>query len=203
MSTEDAPESGGSSIATREARAPCYCTAMPRPLLHLSFPPLLALVLAGCTSIADYPSLARRDAERISGSAEPVTPDPPLPELTAPPSAELEARLDGLVQRAETAHQRFTEMRPRTERLVGAARGAAVASENWSVASVALADLGSQRSDAMIALAELDQLYAAERTDHFETESRVAMAIGAAREQVSTLVAEEEGVMAKLGTQLP
>lgn len=176
---------------------------MPRPFLHLALPPLLALVLTGCTSSADYPSLARRDVERIKGSSEPVAPEPPLPELTAPPSTELEARLDGLVQRAEAAHRRFAAMRPRTEQLVGAARNSAVASESWSVASVALADLGSQRSDAMIALAELDQLYAAERIDHFETESRVALAIGAAREKVSTLVAEEEDVLAKLGARMP
>ncbi|MEZ5734887.1 MAG: hypothetical protein R3E09_03620 [Novosphingobium sp.] len=172
---------------------------------HSSFllPPLLALTLTACASSGEYPSLARRDAERITGAAQPVAPQTPLPELGAPPSAQLDARLDNLIERADAAHQRFIAARPRTEQLVAAARGAAVASESWSVASIALADLGTQRSDAMIALAELDQLYAAERIDHFETESRVAVAIGAARDKVSTLVAEEEGVLATLGSQMP
>ena len=176
---------------------------MPLKRSLLLLPTTLAIALSGCASTGEYPSLARRDAERFRGSAEPVTPPAPPAELAAPPSAELDARLRGLVERARAAHRRFTATRPRTERLVDAARGSAVASESWSVASVALAELGTQRSDAMIALAELDQLYAAERIENFQGESRVASAIGTARDEVALLVNEEEGVLAKLGRQMP
>jgi len=162
----------------------------------------LALALPACTASGDYPSLARRDAERVSGIAEPVAPQPPPPSSAAPPSAQLEARLEGLVGQARAAHARFSGSRQRTERLIAAAGGAPIASESWSVASVALADLESARSNAMVALAELDQLYAAERIEHFESESSVAKAIARARDEVSAMVAEEDAVLARLRGRL-
>lgn len=157
----------------------------------------LALLLAGCAAdTTNYPSLARRPAERITGSAETVPADA-APQPPALPSPELSARLSQLVDQAQAAHRDFLAKRERASGLVGAARGAAVASESWSVASVALAELEAARSRAMIALADLDSLYAAERVA-----GGPAAAVGAAREQVIALVGEEDAVLADLRGRL-
>jgi hypothetical protein len=150
-----------------------------------------SLMLAACAKDqGEYPSLARRPAERISGTAPVVTPSPvPAP----PPSAELTGNLDRLVAQARAADVRFRAIAPRTRSLVDAAAGAAVASESWSVATVALADLESQRSQAMIALADLDALYAAEGIKQGDTS-----VIAAARDQVIALVREEDAVLNQL-----
>ncbi len=153
---------------------------------------LLTLPLAACAAGNDgYPSLARRPAERVTGTAAPVA---PVAELTpAPPSPELAGRLGQLIAQAQVADAKFTARAGETRRLVGAASGAAVASEPWSVATVALAALESARSDAMIALADLDALYAAERVAGGD-----GVATGEARDRVLTLVAGEDTVLADL-----
>ena len=157
-----------------------------------------AALLGACASdAATYPSLARRPAERVSGTSEVVAATPTAPLPPAAPSPELSARLAGLVQQAEAAHRRFTSREARARGLVSAAAGAAVASESWAVATIALADLESARSDAMIALADLDQLYAAQRIEGGE-----ALATGAAREAVIALVAQEDLVLASLHGKL-
>ena len=152
-----------------------------------------ALALSACASdTTHYPSLAKREAERIANSA-PSAPSSVAPApLPAAPAAPL-AGLDGLVAQAQDAHRRFAARRTRAEQLVAAAAGAPLASESWSVASIALADLESARSDAMVALAELDGAYAAARV----AGSDVA-AITAARDDVTALVSEEDRVLAAL-----
>ena len=157
----------------------------------------IALLGACASDAATYPSLARRPAERVSGTSEVVAATPPAPLVSASPSPELSARLAGLVQQADAAHQRFNSREAKARELVSAVGGAAVASESWAVATVALADLESARSDAMIALADLDQLYAAQRIEGGE-----ALATGAAREAVIALVAQEDLVLASLRGQL-
>lgn len=179
--------------------------------------PLSALVaialLSGCATQSDrYPSLARRPAEtvndatatapttaptgtdgRITGGAGVVAatnlPDSTLEVL----SPELSTRLAQLVRLARTAHARFEGNRARTAQLVASGSKAAVASESWSVATVALADLESSRSAAMIALADLDTLYIDQRTEGSD-----ALAIGQARDQVMAMVSEEDAVLSSL-----
>ncbi len=166
-------------------------------------PPLLAaaiaLTLGGCAAdTVNYPSLARRPAERISGTS-PVVPVNPAPIASpAPPSAELAARLAQLVDAARAADAQFRAREAKARQLTNSASGAAVASESWSVATIALADLESARSSAMIALADLDALYAATRVSGGE-----AAAIGAARDQVIRLVGGEDTVLAGLRDRLP
>jgi hypothetical protein len=71
--------------------------------------------------------------------------------------------------------------------------------EGWSVATVALSDLESARSDAMLALAQLDELYANEtiaaspdwRPGQDDRNRR-------ARDQVVALIGEEDGILARL-----
>lgn len=107
------------------------------------------------------------------------------------------ARLTALVAQAREAHQRFAGEQERAARTVAAGSAAAPGSESWAVASVALAGLESARSDAMIALADLDQFYAAARIEGRET-----AAITAARDQVSGWIGEEDTVLASMRGQL-
>ena len=154
---------------------------------------LAALLLAGCAADYDnYPSLARRPAERIKGTAEPAAPTSAPPPIVVP-SGDLATRLAQLAGQAEAAHREFAGRRARAEDLVGAARGAGVGSESWSVASVALADLETSRSQAMIALADLDELYTAERVGGGD-----AATIARTRDQVIDWIGEEDIVLAQL-----
>lgn len=154
---------------------------------------LLASSLGACATgdNSRYPSLALRDVERISGTAQPVE----APPAAAPvaPSADLAQRLVQLRQQAEGAHGNFMSSVPRTEQLVAAAAGAAVASENWSVAQAALGGLQAARNPALIALAELDELYVKS-----EMEVGAIEAIEVARDAVKTLVAAEEQELDRL-----
>lgn len=160
------------------------------------------LLLSACAAPGDYPSLARRDAERIAGSAEPATPEPVAPALPASPDAGLLARLEGIEARARAADARLREQRARAESLVAAASGAARGSESWSVATVALSGLESARSDAMLALAELDALHAAERLTSPNEESGDGLAIAASRGRVLEIVAAQDGVIAALAARM-
>ena len=157
----------------------------------------LAVTLALSACAADqgrYPSLARRPAERISGSSAVVAPAPApalLPEIAASP--ELAARLGQLVGRIETVHQRFLARRPAAAARVSAAAGAAVASDSWSVATIALADLETTRSEAMIALADLDAMWVTARIAGEE-----APALAAARDHAIALIGQEDAILAGL-----
>lgn len=180
---------------TGNCRPACYGLAMRRSHTA-SLLALTALTLAACAKDAGtYPSLARRPAERVSGTAPVVS---PAPEATPmPPPPELLDRLDRLVAEARSADARFRQNSPRTRALVSAASNAAIASESWAVATVALADLESQRSQAMIALADLDALYAAAAVAGSDSS-----AVARAREQVIAMVGEEDAVLSELKSQL-
>ncbi|MEJ5978628.1 hypothetical protein WG901_18390 [Novosphingobium sp. PS1R-30] len=170
----------------------------PAPFLPL----VLIASLTACAAATDYPSLERRSAERVTGSAAPVTPEtpPPPPE---PASPQLTTRLAQLVEQARSAHQRFASRRANTQRLVAAGGNGAPGSESWSVATIALSDLESARSDAMLSLAELDQLYASESIAAAESGNRQAIdAIASARDQVTTLVGEEDQILATLRSRV-
>lgn len=160
----------------------------------------LPLCLAGCAAgSSDYPSLAKRDAERVSGTADPV--DAIAPETTEPPgspSAALEDRLAGLVARARRAHDDFLSRRGRAEQAINESRGSASTSDGWTNAQVVLSSLQAARSDAVIALADLDLLYAEERLAFPEPPSPAALAIADARKQVQDLVTEQDATLARL-----
>ena len=143
--------------------------------------PILAILtlLGACAGPAeDFPSLALRDAERVTGRMEPPPPPPP-----APPSAEVLAGLTGLLAAADEANAAFTAALPAARRRAAAARGAGVGSEAWSVAQIAIADLEARRSQAMIALADLDRLYV-----DAMTQAQDIAAIDAARNDVAAAV---------------
>lgn len=167
------------------------------------FAALCTSLLAGaCASPGDYPSLARRDAERFPQTAEPVAMPAPTAPGQALPDPALVAQLGRLEDRARTAHAQFLRERTRTTALVAAGAGSARGSESWSVATVALSSLESARSETMIALADLDSLLAADRVAHPNEQSGDGVAIAASREKVIQLVAEEDRVLAGLASRL-
>lgn len=174
---------------------------------------LLPLLLTACSSPGTYPSLARRDAERIaaeaampidervSGSGQPAaagdaaTPLPPL-------SGDMQTRIAQLVDQAREAHGKFESSRSAAQRTISAARGARPDSTSWISAHVALAGLEAARGNAMIALAELDRLYIDERDANPGIVTPLADALGQARERVESWVGEEDRVIARLMGQL-
>lgn len=175
-------------------------TAMIRSKPRL-IPLLLPILAAACSSPGSYPSLEQRPVERISGSAKPVAGPPAASSPALPPaSANLATRLDSLVASARDADQQFQANRPAAERAVAAAGN--VASDSWSTASVALARLESSRSQAMIALAELDTLYVDARTSAPAEDPSSAKNIAAARDQVNDWVAAQDRVLNDLNARL-
>jgi len=172
------------------------CAMNPRSLL----PVFAALTLSGCAASGDFPSLARRDVERDTASAE-AAPAPAPPAIT-PPGATTTAQVAALVDRARAAHGRFAGVRGRAESLVAAARGAAPGSDAWSIASVAIGELDAARGATALPLSELDTLYTAERAAHFQSETGDALAIEAARQTVAALLAEEDRALAGLSSRL-
>ncbi|MEO6717447.1 MAG: hypothetical protein ABIM50_09405 [Novosphingobium sp.] len=95
------------------------------------------------------------------------------------------------------AHQRFIAKQGRAAQTVGAGSGAAQGSESWAVASIALAELETERSAAMVSLADLDQLYAAAGTEGMDI-----AAISAARDKVTGWIGDEDVVLAGLRGRL-
>jgi hypothetical protein len=153
------------------------------------------LALDACASdTTNYPSLARRDVERAGAltATQPNTAPAPVT-----PNSAILARLNPLVAQARSAHSRFKTARDQAQRSVAAGSGAARGSESWAVASVALAGLETARSQAMIALADLDEFYAAARVDGSDVS-----AIEGAREEVSSWIGEEDAVLATLRARL-
>lgn len=154
-------------------------------------PVLLApFVLAACASPAsDYPSLAIRDVERVSGQMEAAPPayaPPPTPPAVGD-------RLEALAQQADAAHRTFLAESPAARRQVEAARGAERGSEGWARAQVAIAALESARSRAMIALADLDRIYVDAALEQSEL-SRIE----AIQQEISGQVAQQDETIGAL-----
>lgn len=166
-------------------------------------------LLGSCASPNQFPSLIKRPNElaaegRISACGIPVAPPlvpPPSPAATPPQlplPADLAGRIAALESQARAAHADFAEKHGRAASLVSAAAGADRASDAWSVASVALAELSTARSQTATALADLDQLYAAARVNGQSVDGGDGQAIAAVRDQVTAWVADEDAVLAGL-----
>ena len=73
----------------------------------------------------------------------------------------------------------------------------------WAVAQVALASLEAARSEAMIALADLDSLFVTAKIDAVPTEgSGDVDAISATRDEITGLIGEEDATLAALRGRL-
>lgn len=169
--------------------------------------PFRLVTLASCLAVGacasaggDYPSLAIRDAERPSGSAMPVeaVPEPPA----APLTEEMGQRIAHSLERARKAHSSFVAGTGNATSAINAARGSGPPADAWIAAQVALADLQSLRSQAVIAQADLDLLFAEERLAEPGTVSPTAEALAQARQQVDGWVDEQNRTIARLASQL-
>ena len=156
---------------------------------------LLPLVAACATPAEEYPSLALRDAERISGTFEPA---PPTPYVPPPTPAAVLGRLEQLAAEAASAHRAFLAEAPAARSAVAAASGAELGSESWAVASVAVAGLEGTRSRAMIALADLDRLMVDAAVEGGELARIVAV-----RDAVTAQVNEQNATIEQLLRSLP
>jgi hypothetical protein len=155
---------------------------------------LPAVLLAGCASTSDYPSLAPRPVERNEGAFATDTPEP-APAPPPAPSADLVARLAQLQRDASSLHAQFVAAAPAATRLASAA--GATGSDSWASAQVALADLDSLRSRVAVSLADLDALWVDSTIEAGPREE-----IGAARDSVEAMVAQEDEVLARLRSRV-
>ena len=155
---------------------------------------VLFTLLAACQSTGEeYPTLAIRDVERVSGTLQ-----PPAPYVPPPQPPEVSDRLARLSAEVASAHDVFQREAPAARNLVEAARGSGIGSEAWAVAQVALAGLESARSRAMIALADLDRLYVDAATEGTEL-GRIATARDGAIAQVEQENATITSLLGLLG----
>jgi hypothetical protein len=156
---------------------------------------LLLPLIAACTTPADqYPSLALRDAERVTGVLQPAEPGPYTPPPT--PASTLD-RVAQLSAQATSANEAFLAEAPRARSAIAPASGAEPGGDAWARAQVALATLQAARSPATVALADLDRLYVDAATEGVATDR-----ISAARDAVAAQVARQDATIATLSEGL-
>lgn len=157
--------------------------------------PLLASLLAAAAISAcaptdgdDYPSLAIRPAERVEPEAPAEPPPPP-----APLPAEIVARLAELQAAADQASAAFDRLAPGVTTRVQSGRGAAVGSDRWSDAQVAVSQLDAARTALSSALTDIDILYN-ERAAALESRGEIDIA----RQGVADRLAAQDATLARL-----
>ncbi|UAB79515.1 hypothetical protein INR77_07615 [Erythrobacter sp. SCSIO 43205] len=162
---------------------------------HFSFAiaGLGGLLLGACAS-ADgrYPSLAVRDAERMTGQFAPAAPEQPaVPEIVSPQD------VSDLVALAYETQEKFGALRPTAARLAQSAGGTGVESDRRSQALVAVAELTSLRGQTALVLARLDALEAEARTTFAPVQ-----AIATGQAQTATLLQQQDEVLDSLSEML-
>jgi hypothetical protein len=170
--------------------------------LSLAFLPLFS---SGCATRGDFPSLALRNSERVSGTAQPAAPEalPTLPPQLPPPlMSTIGEKLIDLHSQGLAGWQKFEQRRARAESLVSAAAGAAAGSEAWALAAVALAELESARSETSVPLADLDALFVAHQVADPDDRGSESVGIAGAREQVAGWIAREDRTLEELRRRL-
>lgn len=155
---------------------------------------LLLPVLAGCAATPDtYPSLAIRDVERVTGTADPVAAAPYVPPAT--PQGVLD-RVEQLRLQAQAADAAFQREEQANRGAISGLGGASEGSDAWARGIAALAELEGRRSQTMVHLADLDRLF----VDAAVEGAEVAR-IGAARDEVAALVSRQDDAIARLAGQ--
>lgn len=155
--------------------------------------PILAVLAAGCSSSSDqFPSLAVREAERLTGQFTPAQPGEPAPTYSVPSS-----QIDAALATARAAHQRFIAARPGAQASARGARGSAVGTSPHSLALIDLADLSTYHSETSIALAALDRLEAQAATLFAPTD-----AVKAAQAEVAALIGTQDETLESLDREL-
>lgn len=175
-----------------------------RPIARIVLAGIAVLALDACSGARSrFPSLAQRPAERAYGTAMPVPGQPAPPAPPTVPQATLAARLVALGDQVREAHATFEGLRPSAERAVRSAEQSTPGAEAWSVAQVRLAELESARSQAMVALADLDRLLVVAAQAAVEGPDADLKAVEAAMANASDLIAAEDATLASLHARLP
>lgn len=155
----------------------------------------LPVLLGGCAAATgQFPSLAIRDSERVTGSMAPAESAAWVSPAAPPESL---GELAGLQAQARSAHTAFLARADNARRSVLAGGGAGQGSDAWANAHIALAELQSARTPALIAMAELDAIYTAVMAEGAQVEE-----IAAAREEVLAMVTDEDRLIGELGAEL-
>lgn len=150
-------------------------------------------VLQGCASSSDrYPSLALRDAERMS-TADTAAAPAPQAVRTLPLDDEQIRTIDQAVEHAQAQHEIFLQDLPEAVKTIEAAQGKGPSDNAWAAAQVALADLASLHGESTGALSDLDALMAQAITQSADTE-----AISTARERVENIILEQKRAISQL-----
>lgn len=152
-------------------------------------------VLGGCatTPDSDYPSLARRAIElRVPAATVPSSPQPALPE---PVTADLATAIAALDRDAMAGASAFAAGLPAAQTAVAAARGAAVESETWVLAQLAISRLDQNRAPTTVALAEADRLVGARGV---AGEQAGAVELTALQARIATIAAEQRAALDQL-----
>ena len=168
---------------------------LPNPIL-LAAALLPTLLLGACArDTGEYPSLARRPAERLTATFD--APPAPAVVVLPPPSSSVTGQISPLVSAAQRADAKFRQREPRARSLVGSSGGARMGSESWAVATIAVSELEVARAEAMLALADLDTLY-----NDTRVRGEDPGAIGAARDTVTGLIERQDQVLGELRGRL-
>lgn len=146
---------------------------------------------------ADFPSLARRDAELIGESPAPNGPDADAPVALDPVLA---SRLSEIEASARAGHAAFQAALEPARAATGAARGAEPGGEAWAQAVNAVSALEVSRRDVAVLMGDLDALYVARLA---EEAAGTAMPggsgqIDAARARITGWANAEEAEIARL-----
>ena len=137
---------------------------------------MAGLVISGCAAPdGRYPSLAVRDAERVSGEFTPQAQPTGVP-VVQPDSG----RIDTAIASAKQANIKFLSQSDEVSALVAASRGTGQESDVRARALVGVASLTSLRGQTAGALSQLDALEAQAATSFAET--------GAIRDAQATVV---------------
>lgn len=155
---------------------------------------LLALFLTACGNMGNdgrgYPSLARRPIE-VGGLRPAVT--PPAPVVEAPTAQGEDSEVGRLAAQTRSGAAAFEAAFAAAADQARSASGAAVSSEGWVAAHVALGRLEHARSDSVLALATLDSRVAARARAAAEDKSPMDAALLAAqRDALATVDSQND-----------
>jgi hypothetical protein len=130
---------------------------MDRTKLLLNLTPMaMAALLTGCAAPeGEFPSLARRPFEQDIAVAAPIVPPPPV--ATSLPDA-ISGQVSALQARHRQASSAFSALLPAARSAANGAASAAMGSEAWVNAQLVVSRLDKSRSDAISALAAMDDL---------------------------------------------
>ncbi|MGB7418921.1 MAG: hypothetical protein WA918_07060 [Erythrobacter sp.] len=126
---------------------------MPTPALPLL---IILVALSACAGTDPrFPSLAIRDVERNAGSfTSGAVPPPPVPPVATA------AEIAVIIESAQALDARFAREQGEVRRIIDAARGLEVESNNYGRAAIAFAELSAISSRSAILLGDLDALVA-------------------------------------------